>query len=144
MASPTHLSTLDHNAYADWRRLAAFAVDGTIALLLCAVFRVFLPKVWWLGGLYLVVKDAAGLQSPGKRLFQLRVADVRGEGCRLSTAVCRNLTLLPPFLFVELLVTAFSHDRRRIGDVLAGTRVGCLPARSPRQTPTFGPAPAGN
>ena len=127
----------------DWPRLAAFLVDAAIAAALCLVLRFIVPSLHWLGILYLVIKDVpSDGRSLGKRLFNLRVVQHKGEPYTLGAAVDRNLTLLPPAVLVELVVTVFSHDGRRIGDLMAGTIVRPGAATQPAPPPQVEPAPA--
>lgn len=108
---------------ADWRRLCAFLLDAATALALCAALRALTPSpAYWLGLLYLVGKDAiGGGRSLGKRILNLNLVLQDDGGHRLAALLLRNVTLIPPVLLVELLVAAFAHDQRRIGDVLAHT-----------------------
>ena len=98
-------------------------IDAATALGLCAALRALTPSpAYWLGLLYLVGRDAiGGGRSLGKRILDLEVVLQDDRVHKLAALLLRNLTLIPPVLLVELLVAAFAHDQRRIGDVLART-----------------------
>ena len=115
--------TTPNGGVADWRRLGAFMVDAATTLALCAALRALAASpTYWLGLLYLVGRDAiGGGRSLGKRILNLEIVCQHEAGNKLAALLLRNVTLIPPVLLVELLVAAFAHDQRRIGDVLAHT-----------------------
>ena len=61
--------------------------------------------------------------SPGKRVFNLIALRPSGRPCTLGVSFARNVTLLPPMLFIELALLLFSGRGARLGDILAGTTV---------------------
>jgi uncharacterized RDD family membrane protein YckC len=75
-------------------------------------------------------------QSPGKRVFGLRVVDGRGLPLALEQSFVRNavraLDALPLGYAVGALACLFDRERRRLGDVVADTLV----VREPRSVPT--------
>lgn len=70
-------------------------------------------------------------QTPGKKLFQLRVVDARGLKLHPSQIIMRNLLrpidMLPAFYFVGGLACLLSPRSQRLGDLAAGTLVVHLP-----------------
>lgn len=66
-------------------------------------------------------------QSPGKRLFNLRVVDKEGFQLRLGQIVLRNLfrgiDAIPLFYLLGGFVCMFSSKNQRIGDMVAATVV---------------------
>lgn len=74
---------------------------------------------------YMLCKDAFNGKSPGKALTGLRVVDMStGEPIGLGKSIVRNWILMVPFFpFVELIVANCRADKRRIGDLMAGTAV---------------------
>jgi uncharacterized RDD family membrane protein YckC len=80
-------------------------------------------------------------QTPGKRLFGLRVAAADGFPPSATQHVLRALLWpidallppLPPFGFLGLVVMALTAKRQRIGDLVAGTLV--VRERTPRLSP---------
>ena len=105
------------------RRCLAAAID--IALLLIGI-AVLGPVHWGyvvLLGVMFLLRDWNGCYSPGKRLFLLETRDKSGGPCSARASVLRNITLLPPFGFIELALLLFSDKARRLGDSIAFTRV---------------------
>lgn len=66
-------------------------------------------------------------QSPGKRVFGLRVADLHGFNLQPSQVILRNLLrfidTLPVLYLVGAFVSMFSDKHQRIGDLIASTVV---------------------
>lgn len=66
-------------------------------------------------------------QTPGKRLFKLRVIKDSGRQITLVEAMARNLVrvidALPTAYLVGVLAVLFSKQRKRLGDMVAGTLV---------------------
>jgi uncharacterized RDD family membrane protein YckC len=89
----------------------------------------FLYPLFFLGEIlalvYLVLKDMIGGQSVGKRISGCRVVDREtGLPIGFSQSLARNLIfLIPPLAFLELAAASFRSDRRRFGDLVAGTVV---------------------
>ena len=66
-------------------------------------------------------KDILNGKSPAKRLLGLQVIDLKtGQPASKLQTIIRNITI--PLWPLEVLYTLFSKDRR-IGDLLAGTKV---------------------
>lgn len=109
-------------------RIAAAAID--LLLLVIGLFT-FVPLHWVWFVLFVaafLIRDC-GDHSPGKRILKLHVRAVSGS-CTLRRSVIRNLTLLPPALFVEVALLLFGDDARRFGDKLAGTQVEPLSSQA--------------
>ena len=72
-------------------------------------------------GILFLVRDIGG-QSPGKRLFGLRLVREGGRPVGLFASIVRNLPMLiPGWNLLELLAVIRRADGRRGGDRLAGT-----------------------
>ena len=123
-------------------RVLAFSIDS-----LGMLFLLFLPAtvisysivfafdspaavadVWRVGlGLFILgilLRDAWGGRSPGKRLLGLVIATPRGRGCGSVRSILRNLPLIVPgWNVLEVLLLLFRRDSRRSGDRLARTTV---------------------
>lgn len=110
--------------------LQSFGDVWVIGLYLLNVFLMFwlypvLFEVFWHG------------QTPGKRVFRLRVCADNGAPVSWSASLLRNLLrlvdTLPLFYAVGICVSLFHPQGKRLGDMLAGTLVVyAAPAR--RQT----------
>lgn len=74
---------------------------------------------------YLIVKDCNQGKSFGKRVAGCRVVDLKsGKPVDAGQAVVRNVIFaFPPLAILELVVASLRADRRRIGDLIAGTIV---------------------
>jgi uncharacterized RDD family membrane protein YckC len=123
-------------------QLVAIAVAGTFALILTvislpdelnAVVVVLgsVAYVLWLVGYFVVFWSATG-QTPGNRLFQIRVCRADdGAAPSAGAAVLRFgaliLAALP--LFAGFLPILFDDRRRGVQDMLAGTVVVAAPPR---------------
>lgn len=68
-----------------------------------------------------------GGQTPGKRIFGLRVIQDNGQSATFLAVIIRNffrlLDVLPSFYFLGVVVMLFSKKDKRIGDMVAGTIV---------------------
>lgn len=75
--------------------------------------------------LYVLVRDCLGGISPGKLLLGIRVVDFKtGEAIGPAKSFLRNWIYLLPFAgLVELAVASTRPDKRRLGDLVAGTVV---------------------
>lgn len=105
------------------RRFAATCID----LLLLCTGAYLMWQARWTFVLFafavFLMRDWAEGYSPGKRLFGLAAFGPHGRRCTLAASALRNITLLPPFLFVEMAIVLFSKRRLRLGDILGGTAV---------------------
>ena len=73
-------------------------------------------------------KDILNGKSPAKRLLGLQVIDLKtGQPASKIKTIIRNITI--PLFPLEVLYTLFSKNRR-IGDLLAGTKVEISPKES--------------
>jgi uncharacterized RDD family membrane protein YckC len=74
---------------------------------------------------YCLSKDAFFGKGLGKAMTGLRVVDaVTGEPIGLGKSVARNWIFMVPFFpLVELIVANCRQDKRRLGDLMAGTTV---------------------
>jgi uncharacterized RDD family membrane protein YckC len=74
-------------------------------------------------------------QTPGKRIFRLRVLDVQGLRLQFSQIAIRNLLravdALPGFYFLGGLVCCLSRKCQRLGDIAANTIVVRYPKIEP-------------
>ena len=123
-----------------WLRLAAYGVDILVlaglpllvsTLAIVGILLVVDDPPASLGGGFLAAQTVFGIlfllrdiggQSPGKRLFGLRLVRVGGRPVGLFASVVRNLPmLLPGWNLFELLAVIRRPDGRRGGDRLAGT-----------------------
>ncbi len=66
-------------------------------------------------------------QTPGKRVFGLRVLQDNGQSATFLSVIIRNffrlVDLLPSFYFLGVMVMLFSKKDKRLGDMVAGTMV---------------------
>lgn len=78
---------------------------------------------WWF--FYVPIKDARAGQSIGKYVSESRVVDLAtGTPIGIKQSLVRNVPLvIPGFAVVEFLVAMIRQDRRRLGDLLAGSIV---------------------
>ena len=78
-----------------------------------------------LGICYILFKDAFAGKSPGKAITGLRVVEVStGRPIGAAKSITRNWLFLVPFMpLVELIVANIRTDKRRLGDLIAGTDV---------------------
>lgn len=123
-----------------WLRAAAYGIDvvilagvpllvstlAIVGILLsvdnppASLGRGFLAAQVLFGFLFLL-RDVGG-QSPGKRLFGLRLVREEGRPVGFLASMVRNLPMLVPgWNFIELLAVMRRRDGRRGGDRLAGT-----------------------
>jgi len=75
--------------------------------------------------IYLPFKDSIQGVSFGKMVSKCRVVRVQdGSAIGVGESVARNfLYLIPLMAFVELAVASLRSDRKRLGDLIAGTTV---------------------
>ena len=81
----------------------------------------------FLWGYYIFFEILWNGQSPGKRLFGIRVIRVDGTPITVSESIIRNLVrlidLLPTAYGVGVVTMFINHNSRRVGDLAAGTIV---------------------
>ena len=72
---------------------------------------------------YILFKDSIEGRSIGKRFTECRVVDLK-TGVAIShgqSAVRNFIYFFPPIALIELAIASTRNDRRRIGDLIAGT-----------------------
>jgi uncharacterized RDD family membrane protein YckC len=78
-------------------------------------------------GYFICTEYYMGGQTPGKRIFGLRVIQDNGQSATFLAVIIRNffriIDLLPTFYFLGMVVMIFSKKDKRIGDIVAGTIV---------------------
>ncbi len=74
---------------------------------------------------YIIFRDSVGGASIGKRIVGCRVVKAAdGVPAEFGACLVRNLVFIFPFMAViELATASFRADRRRLGDLIAGTLV---------------------
>lgn len=91
-----------------------------VAILIFLHFLVF-----W--GYFTLFEGLARGQTPGKRLFKLRVIKDSGRQVTFAEAMARNLLrvvdMLPGMYLTGILAILFNRQRKRLGDMVAGTLV---------------------
>jgi len=121
-------------------RFGAFVLDGALVLaLLSAVQRLggFLPRsigmmfvlslsflIFW--GYHVFFEMFWNGQTPGKRIFRIRVVDGRGLPVALAQSLVRNLVRIVDMLplgGIGMLSTLLDRHFRRLGDIAADTQV---------------------
>lgn len=123
------------------KRIAAFAIDIVIAMLLASVLSGILGKISGILGFlasftgiaYIVLRDALPFldgQSLGKKALGLRAVTTQGASLSgdFSAGLVRNVVLaIPFFAIVELVILITKKDAPegllRLGDQWAGTKV---------------------
>ena len=129
-------------------RFLAWLIDGiavifvgSIAVKLTLIFSLLDPSLGGALGVltYFVFSIGYGIyfewawrgQTPGKRLFRLRVMDMHGLRLQFSQVAIRNLLravdMLPGFYFVGGVVSLISPHCQRLGDIAANTIVIRIP-----------------
>ena len=89
------------------------------------VFFAF-PLMWFYGGVFETFWNG---QTPGKRIFRLRVLSVEGQAINASQAVLRNVLRVvdsfpwPLFYLVGLIAASMNNRFQRLGDLACGTMV---------------------
>ncbi len=150
MAGPARIDTLPRAGF--WIRLAAWIADTVCLFLATIVLAVLvLATIWfggWLGGeineqvmalagysgavivmasgfLYFTLFVGSSGQTPGKKLFGLRIVRVNGLEMTYGRALLRSLCwILSLLLFsVGFLMIAFNRQKQGLHDMLAGTFV---------------------
>jgi len=148
------------------RRAAAKFVDLIIPIAFCvgvAVLYKFVidpaVKPWWrwywqplaalftfamiaLYAIYLMIAEYRSGQTPGKRLFGLRVVTESGTRIGLGQAFVRQLPIFLQFFWIDGLFTLFTDRRQRAFELLSKTRVVVAgEARGGERVPAPSPLP---
>ncbi|MFN0070803.1 MAG: RDD family protein [Chloroflexota bacterium] len=104
----------------DW--VTDLAGPGSLALLVLGVFF-----AWW--GYFFMFEMVWNGQTPGKRLFGLRVVRRGGQSISAIASLVRNVVrAVDMFMFLGLVVMIVDRQSRRLGDFAAATVV----VREPR------------
>jgi uncharacterized RDD family membrane protein YckC len=130
-----------------FRRLPAYLLDLLLRLLACGVLAIGLLVAfgmmnlsglgeglllvswfvftWFYGGLFETFWNG---QTPGKRIFRLRVLTIEGQPIQAWQAILRNflrsVDALPSFMYQVGFLSAAMNDRfQRLGDLACGTMV---------------------
>jgi len=115
-------------------RFGAYAIDCVItavmSLLIClALARPVTPvrflSTWSLiSWIYWTMFEGIYGESPGKRVFGLKVVNEEGEAVSLPEAAIRNVSkALPVVCYVDGALILLTESRQRAFDLLAGTFV---------------------
>ena len=88
-------------------------------------FLIFAEIAWIIDVAYLLLRDALFQgRSIGKYIVGLWVVQADGQPCTVVRSALRNVIFLLPMSFlVEYVVMRFSREERRLGDLLAKTKV---------------------
>lgn len=106
--------------------MAVFADEDKYTTVLGIVMII----LWGLGGLFMLVYPLLFEviwkgQTPGKRILKLRVVSEDGAGLKFSSLLLRNIfrivDSLPVFYLVGFISVLLSKQRKRLGDMVAGT-----------------------
>ncbi len=99
--------------------------DNSLNSLITAIYAIAAFAILW--GYYLLFELIWNGQSPGKRMFGLRVVREGGRPITFAASAVRNLIrlvdFLPLFYGVGTVVMFFDGRARRLGDLAAGTLV---------------------
>lgn len=97
--------------------LGGFGEPAAIAIIILLVFF-----AWW--GYFLLFEMLWNGQTPGKRIFGLRVVRRDGQPISAVASLVRNIVrAVDMFLFLGLVVMLIDRQSRRLGDFAAGTLV---------------------
>lgn len=130
-----------------WPRMAALLIDTAgiflafdilitpVRIMFPGAMKVIAVVFLTVLGLYFLFRDAWLKGGLGKRLMHLQtITDKEGaevQPCGIGQSFIRNIFLLIPiFAILEMWVVIFRHDKKRIGDFLASTRVVKIPQHS--------------
>jgi uncharacterized RDD family membrane protein YckC len=127
------------------KRLIAGLMDSVIVVLVWLVAITVLRQgpetqlvvsAWYLGVLsfvYYFLQEGLFSATIGKRLSGLRVVGKSGDPASMRESLIRNLLRfvdwLPAFYVLGAVIIAISTDRRRFGDMVAGTAVTLAPEK---------------
>ena len=104
---------------------AAAALSDTGAKWLVAGVVLFHFLLYW--GYYSLFEAFWNGQTPGKRLFKIRVIKDSGRQITLFEALARNLLrvidMMPSFYLVGVITMLCNKEQKRLGDLVAGTIV---------------------
>jgi uncharacterized RDD family membrane protein YckC len=104
---------------------AAAALSDTGAKWFVAGVVLFYFVLYW--GYYSLFEAFWNGQTPGKRLFKIRVIKDSGRQITLFEALARNLLrvidMLPSFYLVGVITMLCNREQKRLGDLVAGTIV---------------------
>jgi signal peptidase I len=133
-----------------WLRLASFIIDWSIingfALVLIVVFSLahsmfssevylglilflWFPVISLAAFSYVTWFNSNGKQTVGKRFFQLRVVNKKGDTISVKRSLARTLVLIvyPVTFFVGYIVVALKKNNQALHDLVSGTYVLKLP-----------------
>lgn len=92
---------------------------------IAAIFTIITFLIFF--GYYVIFETVWNGQTPGRRMFGLRVVDLEGVPIGLAAAAIRNLVrlidFLPLFYGLGVVVMFINSQSRRLGDLAAGTLV---------------------
>ena len=97
--------------------------------------RLTLNVVYLLGIVfaYYFLQEGLFASTIGKTLLKLRVVDKSGDPCSFGASFARNIMRfvdwLPAIYILAAVVISVSHERQRLGDMVAKTIVTVVPAK---------------
>lgn len=105
------------------KRSVAFLIEILVPIWILYLLGVKHP--FFFVCLYLLLKDGFNGQSLFKKVFKLKVVDMKsGVPCRIWQSCVRNAIFIIPFsLIIEYTIMNYSSNLRRLGDVIARTKV---------------------
>ncbi|WP_088335582.1 RDD family protein [Methanopyrus sp. KOL6] len=115
-------------------RFGAYAIDcvitAVISLLICLALACLVTPVKFLSTwsltswIYWTIFEGTYGESPGKRVFELKVVNEEGEAVSFPEAAIRNVSkALPVVCYVDGALVLLTESRQRMFDLLAGTLV---------------------
>ncbi len=97
-------------------------IDGSAGWI-AAIFTLITFLIFF--GYYVIFETVWNGQTPGRRMYGLRVVDLEGVPIGLTAATIRNLVrlidFLPVFYGLGVVVMFINSQSRRLGDLAAGT-----------------------
>ncbi|HNY12366.1 MAG TPA: RDD family protein, partial [Candidatus Wallbacteria bacterium] len=137
------------------KRICAYLIDSTIIVTFTNIINLGAIINFILQTAFILCRDANNAQGPGKKFVGLIVETDAGSSAEPQKCILRNVTLalpsllllLAPFIggsiaallcvapvIVEYIMTRKNSEGRRIGDMIAGTRVNDIaPEKSDSQ-----------
>jgi len=108
------------------KRVGGFMIDLAGVTILSVAYKNFtgaeLPYI--LFAAYWLLHDAFGGQSLGKIILGMEIINDKDQPCSFVQGLLRNISLAIPFVvIIEYFVLLFNKQGRRLGDILAKTRV---------------------